>query len=94
MDRSYADEHREGGTMALGKDVPLIARDLLNVLPEADWNQQKDAFVLEKWLEITKAHLTEPVTPESAVTDMLRNIQANGLNKAMGITAMPPAAAQ
>lgn len=57
MDRSYADEHREGGTMALGKDVPPIEAAKLNVLAEEEWSKQKDSFVLEKWLEITQANL-------------------------------------
>jgi len=37
MDKAYADEHREGGTIALGKDIPAIAYDKLNVLPISEW---------------------------------------------------------
>jgi dienelactone hydrolase len=83
MDRSYADEHREGGTIALGKDVPLLAPEKLNVLPAAEWAKQKDRFVLEKWLETVQANLAEK-TPESVTLDMLKNIQANGFNKNTG----------
>lgn len=57
MDRLYATEHREGGTVAVGTLVPAIERDLLNVLPQSKWEAQKDRFILEKWLEMTKAAL-------------------------------------
>ncbi len=51
MDKMYADEHREGGTMALGKNIPYIAHDKLNVLQESEWQTQKEKFILETWLE-------------------------------------------
>ncbi len=51
MDRLYATEHREGGTMALGKDIPFIPADKLNVLSLSEWQKQKDDFVLESWFE-------------------------------------------
>ena len=60
MDRLYATEHREGGTMAVGGNVPAIDREALNALPEKEWIIQKDRFVLEQWLEITKTKLVEP----------------------------------
>jgi len=50
VDRLYADEHREGGTMALGRNIPPIVRERLNVLPETVWAAQKERFVLEEWL--------------------------------------------
>jgi dienelactone hydrolase len=49
MDKLYATEHREGGTMALGKDIPWIAHDKLNVMPEDAWRAVKDEFVMEAW---------------------------------------------
>jgi len=51
MDKLYATEHREGGTIALGKNIPYIQHDELNVLPESEWKNQKDNFILETWLE-------------------------------------------
>ena len=61
MDKLYATEHREGGTMAVGRNVPPIDRETLNVLPEKDWIRQKDLFILEKWIEMTKTKLVEPL---------------------------------
>lgn len=49
IDKAYADEHREGGTMALGKNIPNIPHDQLNVLQESEWQKQKDKFILESW---------------------------------------------
>lgn len=51
MDKMYADEHREGGTIALGSHIPYISHDKLNVLTESEWQTQKDKFTLETWLE-------------------------------------------
>jgi dienelactone hydrolase len=51
IDKTYADEHREGGTMALGRNIPYIPHDKLNVLSESEWQKQKENFVLETWLE-------------------------------------------
>ena len=50
MDKMYATEHREGGAMALGKNIPNIPHDKLNVLPESEWQTQKEKFILETWL--------------------------------------------
>ncbi len=57
MDVQYATEHREGGTMAVGTNVPAIDRDALNALTRQEWELQKDRFILEKWLEISKTKL-------------------------------------
>jgi len=54
MDKMYATDHREGGTIALGANVPNISREKLNVLPESDWQSLKDRFVLESWFEHVK----------------------------------------
>ena len=50
MDKMYATEHREGGAIALGKNIPNIPHDKLNALPESEWKTQKDTFILETWL--------------------------------------------
>jgi dienelactone hydrolase len=51
MDKQYATEHREGGAIALGKDIPNIPHDKLNVLPESEWQTQKQNFIWESWVE-------------------------------------------
>ena len=51
MDKMYATEHREGGAIALGKNIPYVTHDQLNVLPESEWQTQKQQFILETWLE-------------------------------------------
>jgi dienelactone hydrolase len=50
MDKQYATELREGGTMALGADVPGVAHDLLNALPEDVWRRDKEKYVYESWV--------------------------------------------
>jgi dienelactone hydrolase len=51
MDKLYATEHREGGTIALGKNIPYLKHDLLNVVPDEEWKKDQDKFVLETWWE-------------------------------------------
>ena len=51
MDKMYATEHRESGTIALGKNIPYIDRDKLNVLPQPVWETKKQDFDLEGWYE-------------------------------------------
>ena len=46
---TWLNQHREGGTIALGKNVPNIPREKLNVLPESEWQTQKELFALESW---------------------------------------------
>jgi hypothetical protein len=50
LDKLYATEEREGGTPALAEDIPGYKRELLNALPTAQWETQKDRFTLEAWL--------------------------------------------
>jgi dienelactone hydrolase len=49
MDKLYATEHREGGTPALGISVPAISRADLHVLPDIEWEAQRDLLVHESW---------------------------------------------
>ena len=44
-------EHGEGGTMALGSDIPAVPREALHALPEAVWETQKENYVYETWVE-------------------------------------------
>ena len=54
LDRLYATEEREGGTMALGGDIPGYADEMLNALPREQWESRKQDFILETWLEATQ----------------------------------------
>jgi hypothetical protein len=51
MDKQYATELREGGTRALGSGVPGVAHDLLNALPVAEWEREKEKYVYESWVK-------------------------------------------
>jgi dienelactone hydrolase len=53
MDRLYATEEREGGTAAIGRNVPALSRVQLSVLSDDDWQQRKAEFIYESW--VTKA---------------------------------------
>lgn len=55
LDKLYATELREGGTRALGTDVPAVPRDLLNALPPDRWEQDKRQYVYETWVQNAKA---------------------------------------
>lgn len=51
MDRLYATEEREGGTLALGTDFPGLTRDQLSILPLKDWQARKPEFIYESWVD-------------------------------------------
>ncbi|MBK9170428.1 MAG: prolyl oligopeptidase family serine peptidase [Bryobacterales bacterium] len=51
MDPLYATEHREGGTLALGADIPGIERDRLHVLSREEWERRRGEFVYSGWLK-------------------------------------------
>ncbi len=55
VDEQYATELMEGGTMALGRDIPAMKRDQLTVFSAGDWQAQKDKLVLETWWKQAKA---------------------------------------
>jgi hypothetical protein len=54
MDKLYATEEREGGTMALGNDIPGYTREMLDVFPREEWEARKKDFILESWLEAAR----------------------------------------
>jgi predicted esterase len=62
MDKMYATEHREGGAIALGKNIPYIAHNKLNVLSETEWQKQKDKFILETWLARVQQASSSPAS--------------------------------
>jgi len=50
MDRLYATDEREGGTPALGYDIPGYRHDDLRVFSEVEWTRQRHAFDFQTWL--------------------------------------------
>ncbi len=68
LDKLYATEEREGGTPALGDNIPGYSREMLNVFPREEWEKLKDNYILEAWARIatnaTKLHnRSSPSTP-------------------------------
>lgn len=51
---SVANEHAEGGTIALGVDIPPVPRAELHAVPEAVWDSQRDRYVYETWVDRAK----------------------------------------
>jgi dienelactone hydrolase len=52
---SYIREDREGGLDALGTGLPGLTREQLTVLPDADWQTNKDRLTYEAWAQKTMA---------------------------------------
>jgi hypothetical protein len=52
---SLKNERGEGGTMALGTDIPAINHGLLHALPDSVWNTQRDRYLYETWVAHAKA---------------------------------------
>jgi dienelactone hydrolase len=48
-------ERGEGGTIALGNDIPVVNHDLLHALPDSVWNTQRDRYLYETWVAHAKA---------------------------------------
>jgi len=51
MDKLYATEEREGGTRALGSDVPGYDRQDLSVFTPQQWEAHKKELILESWVD-------------------------------------------
>ena len=58
-DPFYASEDREGGTPALGKDIPGIQRHKLHVYSDEEWENLKVHLVHESWREATRKLLSK-----------------------------------
>lgn len=43
-------EHNEGGTMALGTDVPALDRAQLHAIPDAVWQNNQERYIYESWV--------------------------------------------
>jgi hypothetical protein len=54
LDRGYASEDREGGTPALGTDIPGVSRSDLSVFTPEHWESQNATLLYETWVQ--KAH--------------------------------------
>jgi dienelactone hydrolase len=59
MDPLYATEHREGGTLALGVNVPALPREALAVFPMDEWSMRKASMIHESWLREAKARIAQ-----------------------------------
>jgi len=57
IDKGYATEHREGGTRALGENVPGLSRGQLSVWPRDGWERVKGELTYESWLERARREL-------------------------------------
>src|SRR6266851_1496624 len=53
MDKGYIQEDREGGVMALGKGVLNLTRAELTVVPDGEWQKDKDWYVYSAWVHRT-----------------------------------------
>jgi dienelactone hydrolase len=54
VSNSLKNETGEGGTMAVGNDIPALNRDLLHALPEAVWSSERDRYIYETWVDHAK----------------------------------------
>ena len=45
----------EGGTVALGDNIPAVPRDELHAIPDAVWQSDADTYIYETWVERAKA---------------------------------------
>ena len=59
QEKQYASELSEGGTRALGNDVPAIPRDVLVSLPPERWEQEKARYVYETWVKEATTRATQ-----------------------------------
>ena len=59
IEKGFAGELRESGTMALGAGFPGIPHDDLNALPCDRWERDKDLYVYETWLKNAKARVRD-----------------------------------
>jgi dienelactone hydrolase len=51
----FATELSEAGVHALDVGVPAISRDQLQAVPDAEWQQHKNDFIYESWVERARA---------------------------------------
>jgi hypothetical protein len=51
----FATELSEAGVHALDVGAPAISRDQLQAVPDAEWQQHKNDFIYESWVERARA---------------------------------------
>lgn len=54
MDKLYATEEREGGTPALGGDIPGYQREDLSVFTPEQWETHKQELIFETWVDAAR----------------------------------------
>ncbi len=54
MDKLYATEEREGGTPALGSDIPGFQREDLSVFTPEQWQTHKQELIFETWVDAAR----------------------------------------
>ncbi len=59
MEPDYATEKREGGTQALGDDLPGVTHNELNVLSLKEWERVKSHLIYRAWVEQAKARIAQ-----------------------------------
>ena len=60
MDKLYATEDREGGTPALGNDIPGYQREDLSVFTPEQWRSHKQRLVFETWVDAARSAVQQP----------------------------------
>jgi hypothetical protein len=59
IDKLYATEEREGGTSALGDDIPGYTPEMLSALPRDEWESRKKDFILETWVAAAQKSMAD-----------------------------------
>src|SRR5262249_14274304 len=59
LDRLYAGEDREGGTRALGENVPALSRTTPSGVGPGEWERKKGRLIYESWVEAARARVKE-----------------------------------
>ena len=60
MHNLYATEQREGGTNALGNDVPGYQRENLSVFTPEQWRSHKQRLIFETWVDAARLAVQRP----------------------------------
>ena len=55
VDKTYADEEREGGTLAVGDNVPGFQHEDLSVFSPAEWEQHRNELTFAAWTAAANA---------------------------------------
>ncbi len=60
MDKLYATEQREGGTYALGNDIPGYQREDLSVFTPEQWHSYKQRLIFGTWVDAARSAVQQP----------------------------------